>query len=421
MRRASGTLRIFFEGELSAYFDSLHAGITARVHGETAEYLLNVDEADYTAHLVSEFKLDPLELHFDDTFATTREESIPSERFPRFNFHVIPGESYPKQVFTYHIPYSGTEDLLRYTPNPRIMNTHPVRLDEGSVRFDIIDFYGDSSRVKSDADQIMNRIRQQFENVKTNVVAYNEEVAGWVQKVTVERKAQLKQQLDVAQDLGFPIRKTEHVPETFRATGVRRKVMPKLSAPSASASPEPTLGADVYSAILKVINDTGKVFERLPSTYSEKDEEALRDHLILQLEPQFEGSTTGETFNKTGKTDILIRHEKSNVFVAECKWWDGPKKHTDTIDQLLGYLTWRDSKTAIVVFVDRKDFSNVLKQIDETTQAHPCFVRFMGSQDETWLNYQFHFPGDPDRMVKVGVLAFHMPKDARSPRSPNAP
>lgn len=410
IRRAYGTLDIFFEGDLSAYFGSLRAEITARVQSETAEYLLNVDEADYAAHLVSQFKLDPLELHFDDIFATTREESIPSERFPRFDFHVLPGKSYPKQVFTYHIPYSGTEDLLRYTPNPRILSTHPVNLHEGSVCFDIIDFYGDSSRVKSHADRIVKPIRQQFENVEKNVAAYNEEVAGWVQKVIVERGAQLKQQIDVAQTLGVPIRKTEHVPETFRATGVRRKVVPKPSAPSGSASPEPTLGDDVYAAILKVINDTGKVFERLPSTYAEKDEEALRDHLILQLEPQFEGSTTGETFNKTGKTDILIRHEKSNVFVAECKWWDGPKNHTDSIDQLLGYLTWRDSKTAIVVFVDRKDFSNVLKQIDATNRQHPCFVRFIDSQDETWLNYEFHLPGDPGRTIKVGVLAFHMPR-----------
>jgi hypothetical protein len=99
------------------------------------------------------------------------------------------------------------------------------------------------------------------------------------------------------------------------------------------------------------------VFERLPSTYAGKDEESLRDHLILQLEPRFEYSSTGETFNKSGKTDILVRHQKSNIFVAECKFWGGAKKHFETIDQMLSYLTWRDSKTAIVYFMDTKEMA----------------------------------------------------------------
>ncbi len=106
------------------------------------------------------------------------------------------------------------------------------------------------------------------------------------------------------------------------------------------------LDETIYQEILKTIHETGKVFERLPSTYAGKDEESLRDHLILQLEPRFEYSSTGETFNKSGKTDILIRHQKSNIFVAECKFWGGAKKHFETIDQILSYLTWRDSKTA---------------------------------------------------------------------------
>ena len=74
----------------------------------------------------------------------------------------------------------------------------------------------------------------------------------------------------------------------------------------------------------------------------------FRDHLLLYLEPRYEGSATGETFNSTGKTDILIRHENSNAFIAECKFWTGQKGYLETITQLLGYLTWRDSKAAVV-------------------------------------------------------------------------
>jgi hypothetical protein len=43
----------------------------------------------------------------------------------------------------------------------------------------------------------------------------------------------------------------------------------------------------------------------------------------------------GETFNFEGKTDILIRVEALNVFIAECKLWKGEKQFLATIDQLL--------------------------------------------------------------------------------------
>jgi hypothetical protein len=61
----------------------------------------------------------------------------------------------------------------------------------------------------------------------------------------------------------------------------------------------------------------------MPSTYKNKGEEELRDHILLLLEPNFEGSATGETFNKSGKTDILLRYDGKNVFIGECKFWKG--------------------------------------------------------------------------------------------------
>lgn len=41
-----------------------------------------------------------------------------------------------------------------------------------------------------------------------------------------------------------------------------------------------------------------------------------------------------ETFNSSGKTDILIRVENRNIFIAECKFWRGPKSFGEAIEQL---------------------------------------------------------------------------------------
>ena len=92
------------------------------------------------------------------------------------------------------------------------------------------------------------------------------------------------------------------------------------------------------------------VIERSPASFASLDEEAIRTHFLLQLNGHYEGSATGETFNSSGKTDILIRVDNRNVFIAECKFWRGPKSFSEAIDQLLGYLSWRDSKGAFARF-----------------------------------------------------------------------
>ena len=68
--------------------------------------------------------------------------------------------------------------------------------------------------------------------------------------------------------------------------------------------------------------------ERKPSLYRGKEEEDLRDQFLLFLETRYAATTgTSETFNKAGKTDILLKYEDgTNLFVAECKWWKGERE-----------------------------------------------------------------------------------------------
>jgi hypothetical protein len=49
------------------------------------------------------------------------------------------------------------------------------------------------------------------------------------------------------------------------------------------------------------------VIERNPKVFSNASEETVRDHYLVQLNGQYEGGATGETFNANGKTDILVR------------------------------------------------------------------------------------------------------------------
>jgi hypothetical protein len=233
-------------------------------------------------------------------------------------------------------------------------------------------------------------------------------------KIFIEsRKQQILKKNNLMASLGFPIKKKEGVAETFSVPNpkLKEKIIVKPIVYESEFKPEPSLDEHNYYKILKIINDVGKNFERLPSTYKGKSEEDIRDHILLILDPNFElGSAGGETFNKIGKTDISLRYDSSVVFIAECKYWKGEKVFLKTLDQLLGYLTWRNSKVAIINFVQNNEFTDVLNKVKTSITIHPNFLNELNPCDETWFNYKFHLNGDRNRELDLAVISFHLPK-----------
>ena len=106
----------------------------------------------------------------------------------------------------------------------------------------------------------------------------------------------------------------------------------------------------------------------------------------------------------------MIRSEGKNIFIAECKYWDGPQKLVETLDQLLGYSCWRDTKVAVIIFNRRKNFSRVLEAISETVKVHLNCKRDLGKQGETNFRYVFGNPSDANRELFLTVLAFDVPE-----------
>jgi hypothetical protein len=154
------------------------------------------------------------------------------------------------------------------------------------------------------------------------------------------------------------------------------------------------------------------VIERTPSVFVNMDEEGIRVHFLVQLNGQYEGQATGETFNGAGKTDILVRVGDRNIFIAECKSWDGPKSLRDAIDQFLGYATWRDSKMAIFLFNRTRQLSMVLARVPEVVGDHPAFVRRENYAAQTGFRFVLKRLDDPARELLLSVLVFEVPADA---------
>jgi hypothetical protein len=164
-----------------------------------------------------------------------------------------------------------------------------------------------------------------------------------------------------------------------------------------------------YEEILRIIKNMTRVMELSPESFRGMGEEDLRTHFLVQLNGAFEGQATGETFNFQGKTDLLIRVDGKNVFIGECKFWGGEKAFLDTISQLLSYLSWRDTKTAVLVFNKNADFSKVLETIKAVVSKHPQYKRDNGTIDETNFRYVFSQPNDANRELTLTVMAFDIP------------
>ena len=138
----------------------------------------------------------------------------------------------------------------------------------------------------------------------------------------------------------------------------------------------------LYLHIINVIEAMARGMERSPGDYVTWSEPKLRDALLVAA-MHYHGQATGETFNKKGKTDILVRYADRNLFIGECKWWSGAKAFTmsteseiSALDQLLSYSTWRDAKLALVVFIRQKNIDGVIASAREAVEAHSSFIRW---------------------------------------------
>lgn len=172
----------------------------------------------------------------------------------------------------------------------------------------------------------------------------------------------------------------------------------------------PEIEMALYEDILETISSMALVMERSPSVFAQMSEEPLRTILLVALNGIYQGEATGETFNGAGKTDILIRHENKNVFIAECLMWRGASALQGKMDQqLFQYAMWRDTKLALIIFNRGTSFSRVISEMKKTVREHPQCLGPMPYQHESGARYNFERHDDPSQRFLLTCLAFDVP------------
>ena len=77
-----------------------------------------------------------------------------------------------------------------------------------------------------------------------------------------------------------------------------------------------------------------------------------------------------------------------------------------SLDQLLGYTSWRDTKTAVLVFNRNRTMSTVLNGIPEVVKKHGSYKADRTYDSETGFRYVFGHRDDANREMILTVLVF---------------
>jgi hypothetical protein len=304
------------------------------------------------------------------------------------------------------IPFAGHLGLFRHSSPISVGDTPRAKANEDGITLTASGYNLTSEDLKAYIQKAINPIKLRLSGQNNIVGPFNEALKPLIRKMVEERKQSILNARNIAASLGYPMIRAGHVPMTH--VQVRRKIRPQLPA-TTKFEPEPAIAEAEYQYILKVMDDMSVMMERSPTAFERLEEEHLRDFYLVVLNGHYEGRATGETFNAGGKTDILIRENNRNVFIAECKYWHGPQTVTDALDQLLAYLTWRDTKAALVMFNRNKNFTAMVKKMVETATEHPNCKRGPTQETETRFRYVFASKDDPAREIILNVMAVNVP------------
>ena len=411
--RMSRTDLLFCDKVLSALIQGYEAAIKEEVESWERNRILASSESDLVTYLVGKHSLDPPRLLRDQVYVENEGEAQidVSGRFEygiwdRSSSHFVPGS-----FVTVAIPFEGDGDLFGFRASTYSSSPPQGHVSGSNVLISFQDVTLDAERTREEIYGTVGRIEEYLGWIGNDCREWNGRVASVAEQCVRHRKDRLLEQADMVSALGLPMKRRPDS-AVVSAIPVARKKRPVELPPSPKEAfrPEPTLPGDEYDYILTVIDHMSQNIERSPSTFVKMKEEQIRDLFLVSLNGHYEGDATGETFNAQGKTDIMIRAGGRNVFIAECKFWAGPKSLIAAIDQILGYLTWRDTKAALLVFCKNIDFTNTLSSIAGAVPEHPNFKRELKKISDTHVRYLFRQKDDPVRDLYLAVQAFCIPK-----------
>lgn len=403
---------LFFEEDLDAQLRARQQSVSRAVDRIPKDQFLVSSDQEILDHVVLGLSVEPITLHEEKMTMAQHETQVDVSHDPMRVFRDgRAGPFYvPGTTVEIDVPFTGEDWIFRYRTNPWSTVLPHADVQRGHLRLIITQPHNaDPNAFKTEYEQEIRLVRKCVDFARQQVVGYNESLPDLVQQAVRHRRERLERHGSIAALLDIPLVTKPGAPSIEPVKVEVRRPAPLPVPPKSGLKPEPGITDQTFEHILRLIRHQGRTFEQTPSTYAVHGEEDLRNIILAQLNGHFQGDAVGEVFRGKGKTDICIEQENRAAFVAECKLWKGPASVTAALDQLMGYLTWRDSKAALIMFnVQNKDFTKLLKAISETLSAHPLFLRKLACTEAGEWQIQTRSAEDAGRRVTVQAFIFNL-------------
>jgi hypothetical protein len=384
------------------YYEEAKKKIQEEVAAQPDSYLLTVIIEDYVLYLFEKYSLP--EIIFDNTHERTIEKIRKTAVYEDFG-RLIPMESLLVRIM---LPVNNNDkisEVLGLKPNVVSLNS-PKMIYEKS--FIITEAAADESAI----GKAISDITQEVDRRNTDIRKSNEELKRKIREIISLRRTKIVDEDTILENITKKVsvsikQKTESSNILPSSLKVKQKIQP-IMPPKTTSQVEFCLKSNEFNAIIELIDNCCKMFERTPATFSKMEEEELRDVMLSSLNGVFEGDAVGEAFSKFGKTDIYLKVNKGHVFIAECKYWKGPITLEGSIAQILNYLTWRHSYGVVIMFSRNKGFSDVIESLFGTIPKVASYVKGLEKLEDTHYKALHHLPDDDRKLVELHYLIYNL-------------
>lgn len=398
-------------------YQEIEKKINGEILAEKESFVLGTSTDELTDYYFTNSCLTPLEIDNTrtETIAVKKEWRVIPSHLREVGYQSLGNLDFEFEIVIVTIPIKShrqIEKLKQFAD----FNSYGNSFKWGQHTITIINemkgygFNKDEDTVKNQIENAKEIVYNWIYSLNTQISNLNESLKSnsrqWIELRKEKLLADQERYASLIKKINIPLRQKED--EVIKRIQVDQKPLIQRVRPTPNALEDYMIDRQKVLDIVHILDNQGRQFEKTPKSFQHSGEEDLRNVLLVGLNTVFEGRATGETFMAKGKTDIYLNIDKGNILVCECKIWGGRKLYNETIDQLLGYLSWRNNYGVIITFSKNKNLSSVLEESRETIRTHSSFKGSFQTISTTHFLSHHRLPADDLKNVEVHHLFYNL-------------
>lgn len=382
---------------IADYYRLAKDKLRQEVESTPDENVIGLDESEWVEYLVQKYGMELIQM---DETRQERMVEVVSKHGPavRVEVPVVPSDT---------LEVIGREGLAG----------SPIWLTDYKAEFSVHSQAGTISQVATQdtagIQRARSRIHEYIRSLNTAIDHENRSFPQEVRQVVADKRGRVQKKQrhldDLEKAVGLPLVRQADISRIVPTAVKVREVIAPVVPPTPKRQERPVLESDKFRAILEVVDNQCRQFERTPGAFQALPEESLRDVILSSLNAVFQGAAVGEAFQGLGRADIHLRISQGEVFITEIKFWAGPASLGEVTGQLLERLTWREAYGVAIILSKNADFGHVLPSVAETIPTLPRFQKntFRKVAENHFVS-RFTLPSDESKQVEVHFCLYNL-------------